>query len=92
MASAYISDLINFVASVVASYHCYSNFLLYIVHNCNSICKLTMAQELPKHVFSKIEKSCSLHQDLINIRKHTRKQNRRHYSISCSRKNDEIFW
>ena len=29
-------------------------FLVYIVHYCYSIRKLTMAQELPKHVFSQI--------------------------------------
>ena len=42
------------LSSIVVSYHCYSNFPLYIVHHCYSIRKLTMAQELPKHVFCKI--------------------------------------
>ena len=35
------------------TWHC-EGFPLYIVHHCNSIRKLTMAQELPKHVFFQI--------------------------------------
>ena len=52
--STFINVTILNFKSVVASYHCYSNFLVYIVQYCNSIRKLTMAQELPKHVFSQI--------------------------------------
>ena len=42
---------LNLSLELVVSYHCHSNFPLYIDHHCNSIRKLTMARELSKHVF-----------------------------------------